>query len=227
MRRPAPLRPALPLLAALPLAALLCAHAADAPAAKPPVPPPVPTEIESGSAEMLGGDKENTLILRDRVTVTATNLRMTCDQLVVVMRRRGDTADTLGEPQNFKSLVATGSVRIEQAGREATCERAEIFPSDDRVVLTGNPRVRTGDGQWEGGSPRIELLRGERIVRMLSEDGKRPHFTLPPLKDLGFDPDKAKEAPKPETAAPAQTEAAAPAAATPVITVPPITPPPR
>ena len=219
-RRLAALRHALPAFMALSFA-----HAAEPAApAKPPLAPPVPTEIDAGSAEMVSTDKETTFVLRDRVTVTGTNLKITCDELVVIMRRRGDAKATLGDPQTFKSLVATGNVRILQADREALCERAEIFPSDDRVVLTGNPRVRTGDGQWEGGSPRIELLRGERIVRMLSEDGKRPHFTLPPLKDLGFDPTKLKEPakdPTPTVPAPENPAATRP----PVITVP--IPPPK
>ncbi len=211
-RRPAALRLA-PLLA---LAALCPLRAADAP--KPAEAPPSPTVIESGSSEMISTDKETTFILRDRVTVTGTNLKITCDELVVVMRRRGDAKATLGNPQNFKSLVATGKVRILQGDREALSERAEIFPEDDRVVLSGTPepRVRTLDGQYEATAPVMELVRGERIARLLSLDGKRPQFTLPPLKDLGFDPNAPKPAPKDN----APTVPAPDASTTPAVTVP-------
>jgi lipopolysaccharide export system protein LptA len=218
-RRLAALRPALPLFAALALA-----RAAEPAAPKPAVAPPVETVIDSGSAEMISTDKETTFILRDRVTVTGTNLKITADEIVVVMRRRGDAAATLGNPQSFKSLVATGKVRIVQGDREALCERAEIFPADDRVLLTGtpHPRVRTLDGQYEATAPRMELVRGERIARLLSEDGTRVQFTLPALKDLGFDPNAPKEPPRDGT--PTVPAPATPAPA-PVITVP--IPPPK
>lgn len=217
-RRPAALR-----LAPLLLAALCALRAADAPTPPPaPATPPVPTTIESGSAETISTDKETTFILRDRVTVSGTNLKITCDQLVVIMRRRGEATATLGNPQNFKSLVATGSVRILQGDREALCERAEIFPGDDRVVLSGAPHpiVRTLDGLYQATGPKIEMLRGERVVRILSEDGARPTFTLPALKDLGFDPNAPKTPPRdttPTVPAPDSSPAAAP---TPAITVP-------
>lgn len=218
-RRPAAPRLALPLL----LAALGLLHAADAPVPAPAA-PTVPTVIESGSAETISTDKETTFILRDRVTVTGTNLKITCDQLVVIMRRRGDEKATLGNPQNFKSLVATGGVRIIQGDREALCERAEIFPGDDRVVLSGTPHpiVRTLDGQYQGTGPKIEMLRGERIVRVLSEEGTRPQFTLPALKDLGFDPNAPKEPAKDAPTVPAPEKPAGP-----VIVVPPTGPAPK
>jgi len=47
--------------------------------------------------------------------------------------------DTLGKQERFKSLVATGKVRIVQGEREATCEHAEVLPGEDRITLTGGP----------------------------------------------------------------------------------------
>ena len=217
-RRLAALRLALPLLAALTLA-----RAAEPAAPKPPSAPPVDTVIDSGSAEMVSTDKETTFILRDGVSVTGTNLLMTCAELVVVVRRRGDEKATLGDPKNFKSLVATGKVRILQGDREALCERAEIFPSDDRVLLSGAPQpvVRTLDGQYQVTGPKIELLRGERRARIIAEGGERPRITLPPLKDLGFDPNAPKEPAKDAATVPAPETPAAPAATpAPMITVP-------
>ncbi|MBL9200288.1 MAG: hypothetical protein JNL39_07260 [Opitutaceae bacterium] len=219
-RRPALLRLAPPLLL---LAALGLLRAAEAPAPKPaPATPPADTVIESGSAEMISTDKETTFVLRDRVTVTGTNLKITCDQLVVLMRRRGDEKATLGNPQNFKSLVATGGVRILQGEREAQCERAEIFPGDDRVVLSGAPQpaVRTLDGLYYFTAPKIEMLRGERIVRALSEAEQRVQFTLPPIKDLGFDPNAPKSPARDNTPTVPAPEPAPAGAATPAITVP-------
>ena len=39
------------------------------------------------------------------------------------------------------SMVATGAVRFKQNAREATCERTDIVPPEDRITLTGSPRI--------------------------------------------------------------------------------------
>ncbi|MDO8541265.1 MAG: LptA/OstA family protein [Opitutaceae bacterium] len=168
---------------------------AATPTTTPPGLPPQPTVIESGRAEMVSTDKESTFTFRDHVSVTGTNLKITCDELVVVARRSGDAAATLGKQENFKSLVATGAVRIVQGDREALCGRAEVFPGEDKVVLTQNPRVRMIDGSYEATGPRMILERGERRAVIEGSPEQRPTITLPPLKDLGYDKDPKKKAP--------------------------------
>jgi lipopolysaccharide export system protein LptA len=190
------------------------------PAAAPSL-PPTPTVIESGAAEMVSTDKETTFTFSKGVKVTATNMTLTCDFLEVIARRSGDPTATFGKQEDFKSLIATGNVRIVQNDREAVCERAEVFPGDDKVVLSGNPRVRSTDGQYEASGPKMELLRGERRARIIGEAGERPRITLPPLKDLGYEKEK-KAAP-----APTPNAAGAPPASTPPPITVPLTPTPR
>jgi len=200
----------------------LRASGADlAPPAPAPAAPLSPTVIESGAAEMVSTDKETTFTFSKGVTVTATNMTLTCDFLEVVARRSGDPTATFGKQEDFKSLIATGNVRIVQNDREAVCERAEVFPGDDKVVLSGNPRVRSTDGQYEASGPKMELLRGERRARIIGEGGERPRITLPPLKDLGYE--KEKKA----SAAPSSNAAGTPPAATPPPITVPLTPAPR
>jgi lipopolysaccharide export system protein LptA len=199
------LRP--PLHLALLLATLAVRGAEPPPAAAAaPATPPVETEIVSGAAEMVSTDKETTFTFTKGVTVTATNLSITCDELVVVARRSGDPAATLGKQDNFKSLIATGRVRIVQGDREATCGRAAVYPGEDRVELTDGPVVRSIKEGWTQTGPKMVLYRGQRRAVIEGTPGERPRLTLPPLKDLGYEDGKAK----------------APAAAgeTPVITVP-------
>ena len=207
----------------LAFAFLSCGFCAEAPAAKAPTPPVapatplVPTVIESGSAEMVSTDKETIFTFRNGVTVTATNMKLTCEHLEVIALRSGDPAATFGKQENFKSLVAVGGVRIVQSDREATCERAEVFPGDDKVVLTGNPVVRSMDGQYQATGPTMVLHRGERRAQIIGEGSERPRISLPPLKDLGYEKQKEKKqepgkAPPPTSRAPESTP--------PVITVP-------
>ncbi len=202
-----------------------CAEEPAAAKAPPPAPatPPVPTVIESGSAEMVSTAKETTFTFRNGVTVTATNMKLTCDHLEVIALRSGDPAATFGKQEDFKSLVAVGGVRIVQSDREATCERAEVFPGEDKVVLTGNPVVRSMDGQYQATGPKMVLHRGERRAQIIGEAGERPRISLPPLKDLGYEKEKEKKKAEGKTAPP---ETPPPETAPPFITVP-LTPPPK
>lgn len=194
------LRRALVCLSAVAVTAVLRA-AEPTPAPAAPLSPPVPTVIESGKAEMVSTEKETTFTFQDRVTVTATNMKLLCDQLVVVARRSGDPKATIGNPEKFKSMVATGNVRIIQNDREATCGRAEVFPEQDKVVLTENPRVSFHGEEQVVTGPRMELYRGERRAVVLGDETSRPTITLPPLKDLGYEKElKKKSAPPPAKA---------------------------
>ena len=163
------------------------------------------TVIESGTAEVVSSATETTFHLGKGVKVTGTNLKLTCDTLVVVAKRTGDPKATLGKQENFKSLVATGHVRLLQNDREATCERAEILPGEDQVVLTGNPKIRSLDGQYQASGDKMTLYRGQRRAVIDSGGDGRPTFTLPPLQDLGYEKEQAKK--KPAASAPAATPA--------------------
>lgn len=155
---------------------------------------PVPTVIASDTAEMVSTDAESTFTFKNNVVVTGTNLKITCDELVVVAHRHPDPKATIGKQDRFKSLVAMGHVHILQSDREATCERAEVFPSEDKVVLTGNPVVQSTDGAYRADGPRLVLYKGQRRAVIEGGPTERTHITLPTIKDLGYDKDSAKPA---------------------------------
>jgi lipopolysaccharide export system protein LptA len=181
----------------LPLSALLCVLAA-APSSRADDTRPaalVPTVIESTQMEMWSTDTETRSVFQKNVVVTGNNLRITCDKLEVTAIRldtKGDKKETLGPLEKFKSLVATGNVRIIQGDREVTCGRAEVFPGEDRLVLTEKPVVTDASGGYVATGDRIVLLRGERRIF-----GDNIRGTFPPLKDLGFDKNKPAQPPAP------------------------------
>lgn len=161
---------------------------------------PQPTVIESdGRAEMVSTDKETTITFRDNVRVTGTGLRLTCDYLEVVVERTGDLAATLGQMEKFRSLLATGNVRIVQEDREAACGRAEVLPGQDRIVLSQNPVVVLHDENTRIAGETITMLRGQRQVLV-----DKPTIVGPPVRDLGFDRQKPAVAPGPAAEAPKQ-----------------------
>ncbi len=161
-----------------------------------------PTVIEcAGLAETISTDTETIATFRDQVVVTGNNLKVMCDYLKVVASRQGDPKATIGKYGYFKSLIATGHVKIIQGDREATCGRAEIFPEENRVVLSRQsndepyPAVRSTNDQYVATGPRMILYRGERRAVIEPENGVGGRFTLPTIKDLGFGKDQPKEKP--------------------------------
>jgi lipopolysaccharide export system protein LptA len=164
-----------------------------------PAGPLVPTVIESDSGEMVSALKETTFSFRGHVVVTGTNLKVTCEELVVIAFRSGDPAALIGKQEKFKSLVATGHVRILQNDREATCDHAEIFPQQNEIVLTGHLVVRALDNSFVQTGEKGTLYRDQRRAVIEGSATERPRITLPSLKDLGYgkEPEKKSETPKP------------------------------
>lgn len=159
--------------------------------------PLVPTVITSKTLEMWSTDTDTHSIFDQNVVVTGNNMRMTCDHLDVLAARLGDKDAVVGKLDKFKTLVATGHVHIVQGDRDVTCGRAEVFPRENRIVLTENPVVIDSSGPYVAKGTRIILLRGERRLF-----GDNIEITGPPIKDLGFDKDKPMAPPAASSAVP-------------------------
>jgi len=172
----------LPLLAAAAAMALASAsRAAD----------PQVTTVDSVSLESVSTDTETTTICRDDVVAVGNGMTLHCDNLKVIATRIGDKGATLGKYGSFKYLLATGHVVIVQGDRVATCGRAEVFPGEDRIVLTENPVVRIESEGYTASGPRMVLYRGQRRAVIEGLPNQRTHISLPAIKDLGFPGDKA------------------------------------
>jgi len=143
---------------------------------------PVPTQITCEHAEAVSTDKEMTTVFTGDVQVTGTNMRISCDRLEIISYRSGEKGQVLAKENRFKSMIATGHVRINQGDREATCGRAEVLPGDNKIILTDNPMVEDKDTGWTYTGRNLTLLRGERRVH-----GEKVTITGPAIKDLGFD----------------------------------------
>jgi lipopolysaccharide export system protein LptA len=151
---------------------------------------PKDTTVESVSAESVSTDAETTTIFHDQVVAVGNDLTLSCDYLKVIATRIGDKTVTLGKYGKFKYMLATGHVRIVQTDRVATCGRAEVFPGEDRVVLTEDPVVEIASEGYRASGPRMVLYRGQRRAVIEGTPGQHVHVSLPAIKDLGFPADK-------------------------------------
>lgn len=157
--------------------------------------PAVPTELRSDRLVMHSTDEESTAIATGNVILTGTNLRITCDSLTIIAARLGDKDSTIPEVEKFKYILATGNVRIVQGDRESTSQRAEVFPREDKVVLSEDPVIIDKSNGFVAAGETITLFRGRREVLV-----EKPRFTGPPVGDLG-----ASASPRPAPSAPAPT----------------------
>jgi lipopolysaccharide export system protein LptA len=186
-----------------PIAVLLFAPALNAqtapkspPRAAPAPAPAARSELTADTLEMVSVGDEVRVLCENNVTFTSPpNLRIVCDRLEVIATRGGEGDAALPAIERFRYLLATGNVRMVQGDREATCGRAEVFPREERVVLTEQPVLldRSADTVITG--DKLVLLRGQRRV-----EGENVRVIGPPIRDLGPDAERATPSPSAATA---------------------------
>lgn len=143
--------------------------------------PPQKTVLDCDRAEIWSERNETHGICTGSVTLVGTNIKLVCDRLEFTALG-SDSTSTLPPLERFRTLVATGHVRIVQGDREATCGRAELLPHENKIVMTEAPVVVDhGEDQTLSGE-RITMFRGERRVIV-----EKSHMVGPSIKDLGFD----------------------------------------
>jgi len=97
--------------------------------------------------------KTRIFIFEEKVRVLRCAMTILCDHLQVM----NDTSE-----KSIERIIATGNVRFQQGQHSAVAERADYFESEQKLVLTGNPRVWDTQAQDE--------LTGEEIVLLLQEE---------------------------------------------------------
>jgi lipopolysaccharide export system protein LptA len=109
--------------------------------------------LDVSSERMTFDSKTRMFIFEEKVRILRCAMTILCDRLQVI----NDPSD-----KNIERIIATGNVRFQQGTRSAVAERADYFEAEQKLVLTGNPRVWDTQGQDE--------LTGEEIVLLLQEE---------------------------------------------------------
>ena len=69
-----------------------------------------------------------------------------------------------GEKREIVQMIAEGHVRIEQQGKVATGEKAVYHKGEERVVMTGSPKVKEGENFVEGQEITLYLNENRSVV---------------------------------------------------------------
>jgi lipopolysaccharide export system protein LptA len=80
--------------------------------------------------------KENLVIFKGNVIARQKDIVIYADSLEVVTNEDGKGIDR---------VTAGGNVKIQQGLRVANCERAVFYNLDQKMILTGDPKVSEGD----------------------------------------------------------------------------------
>ncbi len=102
-----------------------------------------PIDITSDRVEAYS--KENRIIFKGNVMARQKDIMIYSDSLEALVFEDG---------KGIEKVIAGGNVKIQQGLRVAHCQKAVFFNREQKVVLTGDPKV------WEGGN----MVSGEEII---------------------------------------------------------------
>jgi len=128
------------------------------------------------------------------VEVLSGSIQLESDNLVILTRKAAQEAANTGSGKGVelgavKTMVAEGVVKVRKLDQIATAERVEFFPSEQRALLTGSPRISSQEAVVDG--QRMDLVvNGAEIFGSESEPLV---VSLPAIPNLGFDPNSELE----------------------------------
>ena len=102
-----------------------------------------PIDITSDRVEAFS--KKNLIVFKGNVMASQKDIVIYSDSLEAFIFEDG---------KGIEKVIAGGNVKIQQGLRVANCQKAVFYNQDQRVVLTGEPKVMEGDN----------LVSGEEII---------------------------------------------------------------
>jgi lipopolysaccharide export system protein LptA len=109
--------------------------------------------LNVSATRMTFDSKTRTFIFEEKVRVLRCTMAIACDRLQVING---------ASEKNIERIIATGNVQFEQGTRSGVAERADYFEAEQKLVLTGNPRI------WD--TQEHNELTGEEIVVLLQNE---------------------------------------------------------
>ena len=135
-----------------------------------------PIVINADSLEM--DDQQKIVIFKGNVDAKGQDFVINCEKLVLHYKDQPtDKASKTGQ-FNIEKIVATGKVIITRpAGGLATAEKALYYRGDEKVVLTGKPRVKQGDDFVQGSKITLYLKENRSVVEGSKTDKVRAVYS--------------------------------------------------
>ena len=107
--------------------------------------------ISISSDRLEGDNKRNTVTFSGNVVAKRGDVSIYSDSISIIY-------DEINK--NVTEVIAEGNVRVNMKSREATGQKAVFINSEEKIILTGNPKVKEGDN----------IINGGKIILFLGED---------------------------------------------------------
>ncbi|MDH3599960.1 MAG: LptA/OstA family protein [Candidatus Tectomicrobia bacterium] len=134
-------------------------------------------ELDVTADQMTFDSKTHTFVFENNVHVRRCDMTLECDRLRVMNDAQGNRVER---------IVATGNVRMQQGGRRVQAERADYFDTEQKLVLTGEPRA------WDP-VEKNELTGDEMVLYLATEKlvVKRARVLFHPRQSTSASPSAA------------------------------------
>ena len=119
-----------------------------------------PVEISADGME--ADDAAKALVFIGHAVAQQGDVTINGDRLTIHYTAKGGDVDR---------IVAEGNVRIVQQARVATGGRAEYFRAEERIVMTGSPKVSEGANSVQGHEIILYLKENRSVVKG-GQDGR-------------------------------------------------------
>ena len=136
--------------------------------AAPAVSPQDRGPIHVTSDRLEADDEARTVIFSGNAVATQDDVTIHGDRL---------TIKYAGEKREIVQMIADGHVRIVQQGKLATGEKAVFYKQEERVVMTGSPKVTEGESFVEGQEITLYLNEKRTVVSRGAGGRVNPVFT--------------------------------------------------
>jgi lipopolysaccharide export system protein LptA len=126
-----------------------------------------PIQISSDRLEV--SQKEGTVLFEGNVVAQQDNLTMTGKRLTI-FAVKGATkgvkvnVEQQGVAERIDRIEVEGEVKIAQGDKMATCDKAVYYRQEQKIILTGSPRVSQGRDALQGRLITLYLLEERSVV---------------------------------------------------------------
>ena len=128
-----------------------------------------PIIIKSNMLEV--DNKRYTVTFTGDVDVKKDDLTINCQKILLYYENMPAGSDPADMQASINKIIAEGEVKISRAsGGLATAEKAVYYNDDEKLVLTGNPVIKQGEGFVEGARITLFLKENRSIVEGSGDD---------------------------------------------------------
>jgi lipopolysaccharide export system protein LptA len=132
--------------------------------------------IKADSLEI--DDQNKVVIFTGNVDAREKEFVINCQKMVLYYKDQSARPVSETGQVNIDRIIATGGVKITRPnGGLATAEKALYYRNDEKLVLTGKPKVKQGDDYVQGSKITLFLKENRSVVEGSKDDKVRAVYS--------------------------------------------------